>query len=101
MITFVSFLLAVIGFLFIALTQKRPRISLVKGAPIKRVQVNVYRILASLSLGVSFFLEIAYEGWSFGIIVWGTMISIAALFVSFSITIMAPSEHKSGEISRN
>ena len=87
MITIVSFLLAVTGFFFIALSQKRPRISLVKGAPITRMQVNVYRSVASLLLGISFFLAIAYEGWSFGIIVWGTMISIAALAVSFMITI--------------
>ena len=72
---------------FIALSQKRPRISLVKDAPITRMQVNVYRSVASLLLGISFFLAIAYEGWSFGIIVWGTMISIAALAVSFMITI--------------
>ena len=88
MITLVSFLLAVTGFFFIALSQKRPRISLLKGAPIKRMQVNVYRNLASLLLGISFFLAIAYEGWSFVIIVWGTMISIAALVVTFMVTIV-------------
>ena len=90
MITIVSFLLAVTGFFFIALSQKRPRISLVKGAPITRMQVNIYRALASLLIGISFFLANGYEGLSFGIIVWGTMVSIAALVVTFMITIARP-----------
>ena len=90
MITIVSFLLAVSGFFFIALSQKRPRTSLVKGAPITRMQVNVYRALASLLLGISFFLAIGYEGLSFRIIVWRTMVSIAALVVTFMITIARP-----------
>ena len=90
MITIVSFLSAVTGFFFIALSQKKPRISLVKGAPITNTRVNVYRALASLLLGISFFLAIGYEGLSFGIIVWGTIVSIAALVVTFMITIARP-----------
>ena len=43
--------------------------------------------VASLLLGISFFLAIDYEGLSFGIIVWGTMVSIGALVVTFMITI--------------
>ena len=54
------------------------------------MQVNIYRALASLLLGISFFLAIGYEGLSFGIIVWGTMVSIAALVVTFMITIARP-----------
>ena len=87
MITLVSFLLAVIGLFLIALSQKRQRLSLIKGVPITRIQVNIYRTVASLLLGISFFLAIDYEGLSFGIIVWGTMVSIAALVVTFMITI--------------
>ena len=87
MITLVSFLLAVIGLFLIALSQKRQRMSLTKGVPITRIQVNIYRTVASLLLGISFFLAIYYEGLSFGIIVWGTMVSIGALVVTFMITI--------------
>ena len=87
MITLVSFLLAVIGLFLIALSQKRQRLSLIKGVPITRIQVNIYRTVASLLLGISFFLAIDYEGLSFGIIVWGTMVSIGALAVTFMITI--------------
>ena len=87
MITLVSFLLAVIGLFLIALSQKRQRVSLTKGVPITRIQVNIYRTVASLLLGISFFLAIYYEGLSFGIIVWGTMVSIGALAVTFMITI--------------
>ena len=87
MITLVSFLLAVIGLFLIALSQKRQRVSLTKGVPITRIQVNIYRTVASLLLGISFFLAIYYEGLSFGIIVWGTMVSIGALVVTFMITI--------------
>ena len=87
MIVFVSFLLAVIGLFLIALSQKRQRVSLKKGVPITKIQVNIYRTVASLLLGISFFLAIDYEGLSFGIIVWGTMISICALIVTFMITI--------------
>ena len=87
MITIVSFLLAVIGLFLIALSQKRQRVSLTKGVPITRIQVNIYRTEASLLLGISFFLAIYYEGLSFGIIVWGTMVSIGALVVTFMITI--------------
>ena len=87
MITLVSFLLPVIGLFLIALSQKRQRVSLTKGVPITRIQVNIYRTVASLLLGISFFLAIYYEGLSFGIIVWGTMVSIGALVVTFMITI--------------
>ena len=87
MITLVSFLLAVLGLFLIALSQKRQRVSLTKGVPITRIQVNIYRTVASLLLGISFFLAIYYEGLSFGIIVWGTMVSIGALVVTFMITI--------------
>ena len=87
MITLVSFLLAVIGLFLIALSQKRQRVSLTKGVPITKIQVNIYRTVASLLLGISFFLAIYYEGLSFGIIVWGTMVSIGALVVTFMITI--------------
>ena len=87
MITLVSFLLAVIGLFLIALSQKRQRMSLIKGVPITKIQVNIYRTVASLLLGISFFLAIAYEGLSFGIIVWGSMVSIGALVVTFMITI--------------
>ena len=87
MITLVSFLLAVIGLFLIALSQKRQRMSLIKGVPITKIQVNIYRTVASLLLGISFFLAIYYEGLSFGIIVWGTMVSIGALVVTFMITI--------------
>ena len=90
MITLVSFLLAVIGLFLIALSQKRQRMSLIKGVPITKIQVNIYRTVASLLLGISFFLAIGYEGLSFGIIVWGTMVSIAALVVTFMITIARP-----------
>lgn len=83
---FSSFLLACIGFLLVALTQKRPRELLVKGDPITNLQVIVYRMSSSLSLGASFFLSVAYDGWSLGIIFWGTMISLSGIFVSFSIT---------------
>ena len=88
MITLVSFLLAVIGFFLIALIQKRPRTSMGKSAPAKRAQIKTYRILASMLLTISFLLVIEFEGWSFGIIVWCTMISIAALVVTFMINIV-------------
>ena len=88
MITLVSFLLAVIGLFLIALTQKRPRTSLVKSASIKRAQIETYRILASMLLTISFLLVIAYEAWSFGVIVWGTLISVAGISVSFSIALV-------------
>lgn len=88
MITLVSFLLAVIGLFLIALTQKRPRTSLVKSASIKRAQIKTYRILASMLLTISFLLVIEYEGWSFGVIVWGTLISVAGISVSFSIALV-------------
>ena len=88
MITLVSFLLAVIGLFLIALTQKRPRTSLVKSASIKRAQIETYRILASMLLTISFLLVIAYEGWSFGVIVWGTLISVAGISVSFFIALV-------------
>jgi len=83
---FLSFLLACMGFFLVALTQKRPRELLVKGVPITNLQVIVYRMSSSLSLGASFSLSVAYDGWSFGIIFWGTMISLSGIFVSFSIT---------------
>ena len=41
---------------------------------------------SGLILGASFFLSIAYDGWSFGIIFWGAMITVSGIFVSFSIT---------------
>ena len=82
----VSFILACVGFLLIALSQKRPRELLVKGDPITNSQVIVYRMSSGLILSASFFLSIAYDGWSFGIIFWGTMISVSGMFVSFSIT---------------
>tara|TARA_Y100001935_G_scaffold250674_1_gene251229 strand:- start:107 stop:268 length:162 start_codon:yes stop_codon:yes gene_type:complete len=41
---------------------------------------------SGLILGASFFLSIAYDGWSLGIIFWGAMISVSGIFVSFSIT---------------
>ena len=83
---FVSFLLACIGFLLMALSQKRPRELLVKGDPITNSQVIVYRMSSGLILGASFFLSIAYDGWSLGIIFSGAMISVSGIFVSFSIT---------------
>tara|TARA_B100000575_G_scaffold262794_1_gene237471 strand:+ start:210 stop:488 length:279 start_codon:yes stop_codon:yes gene_type:complete len=81
-----SFLLACIGFLLMALSQKRPRALLVKGDPITKLQAVVYRISSSLFLGASFFLSVAYDGLSLGIIFWGTMISISGIFVSILIT---------------
>ena len=88
MITLVSFLLAVIGFFLIALIQKRPRTSMGKSVPAKRAQIKTYRILASMLLTISFLLVIEYEGWSFGVIVWGTLISVAGISVSFSIALV-------------
>ena len=82
----VSFSLAYIGFLLMALSQKRPRKLLIRGVPLTNSQVIVYRITSGLNLGASFFLSIAYDGWSFGIIFWGAMITISGIFVSFSIT---------------
>ena len=83
---FLSFLLACIGFLLMALSQKQPRNLLVRGEPITNSRVIVYRISSGLILGASFFLSIAYDGWSFGIIFWGAMITVSGIFVSFSIT---------------
>ena len=82
----VSFILACVGFLLMALSQKRPRELLVKGDPITNFQVIVYRISSGLFLSASFFLSVAYDGLSLGIIFWGTMISLSGIFVSFSIT---------------
>ena len=82
----VSFVLACIGFLLMALSQKRPRKLLVKGDPITNFQVIVYRMSSGLFVGASFFLTVAYDGLSLGIIFWGTMISLSGIFVSFSIT---------------
>ena len=83
---FGSFLLACIGVLLMALSQKKPREVLVKGDPITNSQVIVYRMSSGLILGASFFLSIAYDGWSLGMIFWGAMISVSGIFVSFSIT---------------
>ena len=83
---FMSFLLACIAFLLMAFSQKRPRKLLVRGDPITNSRVIVYRISSGLILSASFFLSIAYDGWSFGIIFWGTMITVSGIFVSFSIT---------------
>ena len=69
-----------------ALSQKKPRELLVKGDPITNSQVIVYRMSSGLILGASFFLSIAYDGWSLGMIFWGDMISVFGIFVSFSIT---------------
>ena len=88
MITLGSFVLTLTGLFLIALTQKRPRALLLNSLLIKRVDIKAYRILASFILGISFYLSVSYDGWSFGVIVWVTMISVSGILVSFLITII-------------
>ena len=88
MITLGSFVLTLTGLFLIALTQKRPSALLLNSLLIKRVDIKAYRILASFILGISFYLSVSYDGWSFGVIVWGTMISVSGILVSFLISII-------------
>ena len=88
MITLGSFVLTLTSLFLIALTQKRPRALLLNSVLIKRVEIKAYRILASFILGISFYLSVSYDGWSFGVIVWGTMISVSGILVSFLISII-------------
>ncbi|MCY4265085.1 MAG: DUF3325 family protein [Gammaproteobacteria bacterium] len=86
MITLASFMIAFAGFTFIALTQNKPRKILCGGAGQGQSQKRWYRLIATTLLLLSLILIISNEGWSFGSIMWGTLITIAAMTVSMGLT---------------
>ena len=88
MLTLLSFLLASNGFLLIALTQKQPRKLIFGGKETQRVIKIRYRLFGGSLILSSFLVVITAEGLSFGVIVWGTLISVSGLFVCLFITVI-------------
>ena len=76
-----------VAFLCFALMQRRPRQLLFgQSRVISDTSRRVYQLAGTALLTLSFLLVMSLEGWSFGVIVWGTVISIAACSLSFSLT---------------
>ncbi len=94
MITLGGFVLAYIGFVMLAMTQSRPRKLLCEASKQSALRKLCYQCSGSLLLLCSLILIIADEGWSFGSIVWGTIISLAAISVTLTITFATESFRK-------
>lgn len=83
----VAFAMSYVAFLFFALMQRRPRQLLFgRAQALGDSRRRLYQLAGTALLLLSFLLVMSWEGWSFGIIVWGTIISVAACSVSFTLT---------------
>ena len=80
------FLAAYLGFALLALTQTRPWRQLGQTALLTGMRRRVLRILGGSALFMSLFLCLVRDGPSFGILLWATAISLAAVTVAFTLT---------------
>ena len=77
---------AYLGFALLALTQARPWQRVGQGPPPTGIRRLALRTLGGLALLLSLVLCLVRDGPSFGVLLWGTAISLAAAAVAFTLT---------------
>lgn len=87
--------LAALGFAMIAVSQKQHRRRVRPSGA--RVSPNAFRLAGSLLIGLAVFPAVLGDGLAFGLLLWATMLTVAALVVVAGLAKLRRHEGHQGE----